>query len=450
MRIKFMLRAAFKEKAGKLSPLYIRLSDAEGFDQSVRTRIMILPSHWDKRSETVRSRAMIRPEDRERIVRDMMSLRDYVAVSYCEARKSDDVPQGWLAKTVDKFYRGDTMSEKESRKSGNKLLIDDIMDEFLRDRDMTVGRKKHYETLRSMIHRFEIYYRCISRRSRFVFDLLTVNAEILNLLLDYLESEEAYIAKYPKIAELDPSVSRVKLRGENYMTSIFKQLRAIFNWANRQGYMKGTPFVHFTMPKQRYGTPVYITLDELNVIYRTKLPSLEMSRQRDIFVFQCNVGCRVSDLIRLKKGCVVNEVIEYIPVKTIRENAKTVSVPLNKVAMEIIEKYADMPGDKLLPFISPQKYNDNIKEIFALAGITRPVTVVDSVTRKEKKVPINEIASSHMARRTFIGNIYRLVKDPNLVASLTGHVEGSKAFCRYRTIDIDMKRDLVKILEVEG
>ena len=162
---------------------------------------------------------MIRPEDRERIVRDMMSLRDYVAVNYCEARKSDDVPQGWLAKTVDKFYRGDTMSENESSKSGNKLLIDDIMDEFLRDRDMTVGRKKHYETLRSMIHRFEIYYRCISRRNRFVFDLLTVNAEVLNLLLDYLESEEAYIAKYPKIAELDPSVSRVKLRGENYMTS---------------------------------------------------------------------------------------------------------------------------------------------------------------------------------------------------------------------------------------
>ena len=63
------------------------------------------------------------------------------------------------------------------------------------------------------------------------------------------------------------------------------------------------------------------------------------------------------------------------------------------------------------------------------------------------KVPINEIASSHMARRTFIGNIYKLVKDPNLVSALTGHVEGSRAFTRYRTIDIDMKKDLVKILE---
>ena len=63
------------------------------------------------------------------------------------------------------------------------------------------------------------------------------------------------------------------------------------------------------------------------------------------------------------------------------------------------------------------------------------------------KVPINEIASSHMARRTFIGNIYKLVKDPNLVSALTGHAEGSRAFNRYRDIDIDMKRDLVKILE---
>ena len=51
------------------------------------------------------------------------------------------------------------------------------------------------------------------------------------------------------------------------------------------------------------------------------------------------------------------------------------------------------------------------------------------------------------ALRTFAGNIYRQVKDPNLVASLTGHAEGSRAFNRYREIDLGMKQDLVKILE---
>ena len=73
---------------------------------------------------------------------------------------------------------------------------------------------------------------------------------------------------------------------------------------------------------------------------------------------------------------------------------------------------------------------------------------VKTRTRKEEKVPINTIACSHMARRTFIGNIYKLVQDPNLISALTGHVEGSRAFSRYRTIDMDMKKDLVKILDL--
>lgn len=29
--------------------------------------------------------------------------------------------------------------------------------------------------------------------------------------------------------------------------------------------------------------------------------------------------------------------------------------------------------------------------------------------------PLNEIASSHLARRTMVGNLYKQVKDPNLL-----------------------------------
>lgn len=52
-----------------------------------------------------------------------------------------------------------------------------------------------------------------------------------------------------------------------------------------------------------------------------------------------------------------------------------------------------------------------------------------------------------MARRTFIGNLYKKVKDPNLIGSLSGHVEGSKAFARYRDIDEDIRREVVSLLE---
>lgn len=86
--------------------------------------------------------------------------------------------------------------------------------------------------------------------------------------------------------------------------------------------------------------------------------------------------------------------------------------------------------------------------LFSICGVDRIVTVLNPTTGAEEKRPINEIASSHLARRTFIGNhLYKKVKDPNLVGSLSGHKEGSKAFARYRDIDEDMKKELVNLLD---
>ena len=58
------------------------------------------------------------------------------------------------------------------------------------------------------------------------------------------------------------------------------------------------------------------------------------------------------------------------------------------------------------------------------------VTVLNPTTGAEEKRPLNEIASSHLARRTFIGNLYK-----------------SKAFARYRDIDEDMKKEPVDLLD---
>ena len=74
-------------------------------------------------------------------------------------------------------------------------------------------------------------------------------------------------------------------------------------------------------------------------------------------------------------------------------------------------------------------------------------TAINPSTGEQEQRPLNEIASSHLARRTLIGNLYKKVQDPNLVSSLSGHKEGSKAFARYREIDREMKNDLVKLIE---
>ncbi|MFR9557067.1 MAG: recombinase, partial [Rikenellaceae bacterium] len=46
-----------------------------------------------------------------------------------------------------------------------------------------------------------------------------------------------------------------------------------------------------------------------------------------------------------------------------------------------------------------------------------------------------------------VGNIYKSVKDPNLVGALSGHKEGSKAFSRYRDIDKEMKQEMIDFLD---
>ena len=87
-------------------------------------------------------------------------------------------------------------------------------------------------------------------------------------------------------------------------------------------------------------SPIYLTLDDVQKIYTADLSETpHLAIQRYIFVFQCNIGCRIGDLLRLKKRDVINGAIEYIPTKTIKENARAVVVPLNSVAQEIVDRY---------------------------------------------------------------------------------------------------------------
>ena len=84
--------------------------------------------------------------------------------------------------------------------------------------------------------------------------------------------------------------------------------------------------------------------------------------------------------------------------------------------------------------------------MFTIAGITRSVTVRNPLTGEPEQRPLNEIASSHIARRTFVGNAYAQVRDPNLIGKMSGHVEGSAAFARYRKIEDETLRDIINKL----
>ena len=190
-------------------------------------------------------------------------------------------------------------------------------------------------------------------------------------------------------------------RGHNAVIAIMKRLRAFFNWCVKRGYITRTPFASCTsIGAEKYGIPYYITLEERDTIADRDFSfkkALEV--QRDIFIFQCLIGCRVSDLIEMTPDNIINGAVEYMPNKTKGERPEVVRVPLNSRAKALVNKYkgVDEKG-RLFPFISTQKYNQAIKDIFTLCGITRVVTILNPKTGEEERKPLNEIASSHMAR----------------------------------------------------
>ncbi len=448
MTIVFETRTTKKMREGEQVPLYLRLADGRFYLSHLKTKILVNPAIWDSGLGAIKKRAVCPEEEREAVESEVEKLRTYIRTAYVADKDSGRVKKGWLEKALEDYYSGKNRGPKKRVKKGETL--ESLFDKFLEGRDPKLSRTKHYRVLMRILQRYSEYVRLSQpRQSKYVFDVKSITTEDLNAIYDYAVNEYQVVEDYPGILEAYPETRQINQRGGNTITGIFKNLRAFFNWCQKEGHITKNPFIGFEKGDgELYGTPIYLTAEEVNQIFAmdfSDTPSLEV--QRDIFVFQCSVGCRVGDMMRLTKRDVINDAIEYIPQKTIKENAKTVTVPLNKKAKAIIAKYKDCPGEQLLPFVASQNYNYAIKEILKKAGVIRLVTTLNQLTRKEEKRPIYEVASSHMARRTFIGNLYKQVQDQHMISSVTGHSDNSRAFVRYRTIDMEMKQNLVNLLD---
>ncbi|KAF0195659.1 MAG: integrase [Bacteroidetes bacterium] len=237
-------------------------------------------------------------------------------------------------------------------------------------------------------------------------------------------------------------------RGLNSIHSILTLTRAFWNFARKELTAKGTiidyPFESYRVPGEVYGTPIYLTLEERDKLYNSTLSSDRLTRVRDIFIFQCLTGMRVGDMVQLTRSNITGNKLSYIAQKT-KENPVTITVPLSSKALDILSRY-NRPDGRLLPFITDQRYNDYLKELFKEVGITRTVTRQNPKTREPEQVRICDIASSHIARRSFIGNLFGKV-DSAIIASMSGHTKGSKAFNRYYDVSEDLQKQAIDLID---
>ena len=407
-------------------PVYVRIRDGRSVDQTVRTRILVNPIWWNPVREEVRPNSSCTEEERLCINLEILSLRNKLVAKYVADRALVGIGKDWLRNEV---YPARTAPAR---------TLDSMFAEFIREHDISDARKEQYLQALHILGRFELFRKKNCNDKSKDLDFTQLDKDWVDKLQHYMLNEH----------RLDGFAAKnQRPRSQNTVNDILKKLRTFFKWCTDKEYIDKSPFDNFQIGSDMYGTPVCLTPDEVRKVYRADIRSESLRRQQDVFIFQCNVGCRVGDLMRLTEENCADGYISYIPSKTMYSHADTVTVPLNKTALSIIARYKGRCDGKLLPFISVQKYNDAIKKILKIAGITRQVAVLDPLSRTEKRVSICDVGSSHMARRTFINNLYHKVKDPALVSSLTGHKDGSKAFQRYRNIDFKLKCELVEMLE---
>lgn len=439
------------------SQVLMRVTVSRSRQIRIKSGIFVPAAWW-------RDGGIVKPRANRELLASLCALERLIGdvereiIRLCESMDAELVTKRMLEETAAGVTGRRIIGNREEDGGSREAEFFGAFNLYIDTADITPNTKKSFRVLARILDRYARYRRKTDTRWQLGFDSFDDTA--LRDFEWFIRHEAEVFKNYPDIyrdrsAATDTRVCRFTphAKGENTKTGNLKRLRTFWRWAMRRGYVSSYLFQDFGIKAEVYGTPFYLKRGERDALAAFDFsgrPALAV--QRDIFVFQCLTGCRVSDLRRMRESSVVNGAVEYIPGKTISERGDVVRVPLNDAAKDIVRKYEgwresqNLKDPPLLPFISDQKYNKAIKEMLRIAGIDRQVTVLDSLTRREERHPIWEVASSHMARRTFIGNLYKMVKDPNLVGSLSGHKEGSRAFARYREIDEDMKRDLVDLL----
>ena len=406
------------------------------------------------------------------------SLKDSI-VSQFETADKAKMSKDWLKDVVDRFNHPEKYQDVVDDK---KKTIYEIIQEYT----LTPDRKTNQPLVESHARVFHVLSRAIARYSGYIratdknrkdfdFDIDKITRDDIEDFTDYLRHESELAEDKPRLfekllSEYPQSVKKgrnmIEGRGENTIIKMRTRLKSVFLFCNMKGYTSNRPFEGITIGTAKVGTPIYITIDERNKIAEADLASIwetmpkserQLARmpiktlieQRDIFVFHCLIGCRVGDLLKMTEKYIHNDILVYTPHKTKDEGDEQVQarVPLHEKAISLINKYkgAD-PKGRLFPFITAQRYNDAIKTIFKMAGVTRNVEIRNPRTGENEIVPINQVASSHLARRTFVGNAYFRVRDPNLIGKMSGHVEGSKAFARYRKIEDETLKEVIDLI----
>jgi len=460
MNLSFKLKTQVKNPNGE-SPLYLRLrftdSENKTTESSIFTGIEILPKHFKNGNLIIRTpNYSSRKLTLDSIVSDIDKITSQI-------QRDGLIPYPKVVK--ERFEDSKKVKEFISPKS--ITFWEGYKEFFETKKHKSRGYSKTFISLKNRLEDFEKF-----KKFKLSYDFVVGNSQNFQTQFQHFLWEEKNLSNN-YVNKLLENLSNYLFFSfnSNYITkkpsfkknNTVENLEKIYLYEDEVMKLSHSTQWDFSKGKDFSKNPhIYLIVDELMGTNKERfgekrfITNWEMVK--DVFLFQCSIGCRYSDILHFKvnhfdfggdKGT-----FSWIQQKT----NKRVSVPINPISGEIYKKYSRGKSltQNLFPKLSNQKFNKSLKLLLKDLKfnrlVSKPKKIGSKVVEDDNKF-LWEMISSHCGRKTFIKNMIDLGSmDYMTIMSMTGH-KTIREFQKYVSVsphDLDKGRELYRKIKREG
>lgn len=388
-----MAQVAFyiKRPDAKTPQRVFALYHIRGKQVKIYTPISVRPQDWSTSSQRMKSSAINAAPINDKLSEIRRQIEE---VAY-RLQLNDELTPERLKAEVEKDTGG-------TRTAVRKNTLDQI-DEWI----AAAERKHRHQTIKNY-RTFKGHFERFCTKKHISPSLLSINQEFIRDFAEYLIEDAKLL-----------NTSR---------WSVLKTMKTFLGWAYEEGKTSNRIFEKIRKKDFHVIEPVIVRLTEEELQAITNLDLFDnpgLANARDLFLLQCNLGVRYSDLIKLTPENIDGDFVRLTTEKT----RKAVSIPLLPDARRLIEQ-AQPPRP-----ISNQKLNNYLKEIAKRAKVDTPVIIPEfrGTARKNITKPKYELIASHTAKRTFVSLMIAKGVPVETVMKITGNTRST--IDRYVALD---------------
>ena len=190
---------------------------------------------------------------------------------------------------------------------------------------------------------------------------------------------------------------------QSTINKAIQRFRKTLKFSISEGYLERDPFIMHTAKVVKKNI-VFLTNEELRKLENHQFKTPRIQNVKELFVFCCYTGLAFKEMSLLKKSDIITgfDGNLWIIVKRSKTD-RDYKVPLLPRAQQVLQLYNVDTSDLLFSKISNQKFNEYLKEIADIVGISKNLT-------------------HHIARKTFASTVLLYNDVPmEIVSELLGH-----------------------------